>query len=97
MGCADGYCSNAHHTLALQVSNDLLFDAQRDLDDVDARVSVYPRVRTRDALQVCDACIPRKYELTRYDIEWECVLGAGVTWPVGATDFLALSIANENF
>ncbi len=70
---------SAHHALALQVSNDLLFDAQRDLDDVDARVSVYPRVRTCDALQVCDTCIPREYELIRYELGCECVLGAGVT------------------
>ena len=78
MGCADGYCLNAHHALALQVSNDLLFDAQRDLDDVDARVSVYPRVRTRDALQVCDTCIPHEYELSGRKHQCDCVLGAGV-------------------
>ena len=30
---------------ALQVSHDLLFDAQRDLDDVEAGILVYPQVR----------------------------------------------------
>jgi hypothetical protein len=37
------------HAACAQVSADLLFDAQRDLEDVEAGVSVYPQVN-------CSSC-----------------------------------------